>query len=84
MEGLNQKNEENLVKNQPKFCPPLHTISKVQFLSKNSILIYQDVEDFDFKRKIVEKILGEKLVNRQLFRNWQLWYHEKNCRKFFG
>ena len=32
---------------------------KVQFLSKNSILIYQDVEDFDFKRKIVEKILGE-------------------------
>ena len=45
------------------------TMPKVQFLSKNSILIYQDVEDFDFKRKIVEKILGEKLVNRQLFRN---------------
>ena len=35
------------------------TMPKVQFLSKNSILIYQDFEDFDFKRKIVEKILGK-------------------------
>ena len=48
-----------------------------------AVLDFLAVDNFDFTRKIVKNILGEKLVKMlgfALFSCWQLWFPEKNCK----
>ena len=55
-----------------------HTVRNLDFLSKNSTLIFREIVDFFWVKN------SWKCCGFGLFSSWQLWFHEKNCPKNVG